>query len=251
LRTTALVILFIAFILVVVLVGRIYGILSVLGMGFSFLIIIQFIIPQIILGNNPVLIALLGGLIITPVNFYISHGFNKKTTIAIFGTFIALVITGLLSWIFVNLAALSGFSADDAMFVQTTINQNIDMKNLLLAGMIIGVMGVLDDVTVSQSSIVFKLASTNNKMDSKELFFHAMDVGKDHIVSMVNTLILVYAGASLPLFLLFYNMDHTFSFVVNNEIVATEIVKMLVGSIGLVLAVPITNILACIYARKK
>lgn len=248
-RLNSIYLLFGLFVIVAVLIGRFYGLLSIFGMGFSFLIIIQFIIPQIILGNNPIIIALLGGLIITPVTFYTSHGFKKKTTVAIVGTFIALMLTGLLSWFFVEIAHLSGFSADDSVFIQTMINQSINMKNLLLAGMIIGVMGILDDITVSQSSLVFKLAETNPKFSFKELFFHSMEVGKDHIASLVNTLILVYAGTSLPLFLLFYSTQQPLSLILNSEIIATELVRMFVGSIGLIMAVPITTFLACLMRK--
>lgn len=250
-RTMPLLLLFTLFVGIVLLVGRIHGIASLAGMVFSFLIIIQFIVPQIVLGNNPLLIALLGGLIITPVTFYISHGLNAKTTIAVAGTFIALVWTGLLSWLFVELAHLSGFTGDESVFIQTLINDSIDMKNLLLAGMIIGTMGILDDITVSQSSIVSKLASTNPRFTFRELFLHAMDVGKDHIASLVNTLVLVYAGAALPLFLLFSRTQEPFSYIVNNEIIATEIVRMLVGTSGLVSAVPITTFLATWWAKKS
>jgi uncharacterized membrane protein len=248
-RVMPLVILFVLFFIVAVAVGRVHGLFSILGMGFSFLIIIQFIIPQIVIGNNPILIALLGGLIITPLTFYTSHGIKRKTTIAVAGTFIALILTGALSWIFVELAHLTGFTGDDSVFVQTMVNQSIDMRSLLLAGMIIGVMGILDDITVSQSSLVFKLAETNPKFSFRQLFFHAMDVGKDHIASLVNTLILVYAGASLPLFLLFYNSQQPLSMVLNNEIIATEIVRMFVGSIGLIAAVPITTFIACLMRK--
>jgi uncharacterized membrane protein len=248
-RLSPLIILFVLFVAVAIAVGRWHGLLSLVGMGFSFLIIIQFIIPQIVLGNNPILIALLGGLIITPLTFYTSHGFKRKTTIAVAGTFIALVLTGFLSWVFVEMAHLTGFTGDDSVFIQTMVNQAIDMRSLLLAGMIIGVMGILDDITVSQSSLVFKLAETNPTFSFRKLFFHAMDVGKDHIASLVNTLILVYAGASLPLFLLFYNSEQPLSMVLNNEIIATELVRMFVGSIGLIAAVPITTFIACLMRK--
>jgi uncharacterized membrane protein len=135
--------------------------------------------------------------------------------------------------------------------VSSFVNQNINLKSLLLAGMIIGLFGILDDITISQAAIVDKLIKTNDKMSLKEIFFHAMDVGKDHIASLVNTLMLVYAGASLPLFLLFYNSNVTFSQAVNSENIATEIVRTLVGSIGLIASVPLTTFLACIFLKKK
>jgi uncharacterized membrane protein len=250
-RTTPLLILVGLFLLVTLLIGRKHGVFSIISMVFSFFIIVKFIIPNILLGSDPIFIALLGGLFISPVAFYLSHGFNWKTTVALIGTFATLILTGILSVIFVNLTKLSGVSSDEALYVSSFVNQNINLKSLLLAGMIIGLFGILDDITISQAAIVDKLIKTNDKMSLKEIFFHAMDVGKDHIASLVNTLMLVYAGASLPLFLLFYNSNVTFSQAVNSENIATEIVRTLVGSIGLIASVPLTTFLACIFLKKK
>ncbi len=127
----------------------------------------------------------------------------------------------------------------------------MNMKGLLLAGIIIGVLGVLDDITISQSAIVFQLKAANEKLKFKELYLRAMSVGQDHISSMVNTLILVYTGAALPLLLLFINNPRPFSEVVNYEIIADEVVRTLVGSIGLILAVPITTVIASWIAAKR
>ncbi len=250
-RTRAIALLGFLFVVVVIAVGRWHGVLSILSMFYSFLIIGQFIIPNIAAGNDPIFVSLLGGMMISPVTFYFSHGFNKKTSVAIGGTVASLLVTGILSIVFVNLTKLTGVTSDEALFVQNMINQNINLKNLLLAGMIIGLLGILDDITVSQAAIVEKLIQTGEKLTMKEVFFHAMDVGKDHIASLVNTLVLVYAGASLPLFLLFYNSGLPFSQAVSSEIVATEIVRTLTGSIGLVTAVPITTLLACIVMKRK
>jgi len=189
-------------------------------------------------------------LFIIPITFYLSHGFNKKTTVAVGGTVIALIITGILAGIFVEAAKLTGFASEEAGFLQVAKQGLVNIKGLLLAGIIIGVLGVLDDVTVSQSAIVFQLKQANAKIKAGELYKRAMDVGKDHISSMVNTLVLVYTGAALPLLLLFIDNPHPFSEVVNYEIIADEIVRTLVGSIGLVLAVPITTLIASLTAEK-
>jgi len=220
-------------------------------MAISFLIIFSFILPQIVSGANPVEIAILGSLVIIPVSFFLSHGFNRKTFVAIVGTLIALVITGILSNIFVDTAHLTGFASEEAGFLQVIKQGTINMKGLLLAGIIIGVLGVLDDITISQSSIVFQLKETNSRLTMDELYKRAMDVGQDHISSMVNTLILVYTGAALPLLLLFINNPHPFSEIINYEIIADEIVRTLVGSIGLVLSVPITTFVATMIASGK
>lgn len=240
------------FLLVVIVIGRLKGIFSFLGMIFSFVVIGRFIIPQIMLGNDPLLIALLGSLFIIPATFYIGHGFRWQTTVAVISTFLALLITGILAYIFVYFAKLTGFSAEEAVFIQALPGQTINIQSLLLAGIIIGAMGVLDDITISQTSIVDKLIQANPKYSFKKVFSEAMDIGRDHISSLVNTLILVYAGAALPLFVLFYNEQlGSFNDVVNMEIVATEIVRTLVSSIGIITAVPITTLLASWYIKKR
>jgi len=250
-RRDALIILFGIFILVTIIIAKWRGIMSLIGMAISFLVIFFFILPQISSGANPVEIAILGSLIIIPVSFFLSHGINMKTFVAIIGTLVALIITGVLSVIFVEAAKLTGFASEDASFLQVAKQGAINMKGLLLAGIIIGVLGVLDDITISQSSIVFQLKETNTRLSMDELYKRAMNVGQDHISSMVNTLILVYTGAALPLLLLFINNPHPFSQIVNYEIIADEIVRTLVGSIGLVLSVPTTTFVATLIASKK
>jgi len=239
------------FVGVAVLVARGKGLMSLLGMAVSFLVIFFFILPNISKGLNPIIIVLLGSTLIIPATFFLSHGFNKKTIIAILGTFISLAITAGLSSLFINLTKLSGFASEEAGFLQFAKQGTVNIKGLLLAGIIIGVLGVLDDITISQSAIVFELKKANEKFKPAELYKRAMNVGRDHISSMVNTLILVYTGASLPLLLLFVDSPRPFSEVVNYEIVADEIVRTLVGSIGLVLAVPITTFIACFVVSKK
>ena len=243
--------LFIIFVILTVSVAGWRGAFSLLGLAISFIIIFSFILPKILSGSDPVGTVILGSLIIIPVTFFFSHGLNKKTLVAIAGTLIALVITGFLANIFVEVSKLTGFASEEAGFLQVASYGEINMKGLLLAGIIIGVLGVLDDITISQSAIVFELHKANVKLKFGELYKRAMNVGQDHIASMVNTLVLVYTGAALPLLLLFINNPHPFTEVVNYEIIADEIVRTLVGSIGLVLAVPITTLLASWTAAKK
>ncbi len=189
-------------------------------------------------------------MIIIPITFYLSHGFNKRTTIAIVGTIIALTITGILSVIFSNLAHLSGAESEEVLFLQGMNNTTYNLKGLLLAGILIGTLGIMDDITISQTSIVHQLYDLKKDISTKELFKRSLELGRDHIASMINTLILVYAGASMPLLLLFLSDDRTFSEVISLEVVSTEIVRTLVGSIGLILAVPITTYLACYFVKK-
>jgi len=244
-RTEGLTILFVGFVLLTLLIGVKRGILSILALVISFVILFTFVLPQIQSGRDPVLIAILSSIFIIPVTFYLSHGFELKTTISIIGTFISLVITGILASLFVNITNLSGTASEEALFLQNVGGVVYNLKDLLLAGIIIGTMGVMDDVTVSQTSIVIQLHDLKKNISFGELFTRSIKVGKDHISSMVNTLVLVYTGASMPLLLLFMNNPRPIEELLSYELVATEIVRTLVGSIGLIIAVPITTALAC------
>jgi len=249
-RRSALLWLFVIFVIIAVAVGRWQGATSLLGMAISFVVIFKFILPKILVGGDPVQIAILGSMMIIPATFLLSHGVNKKTGIAITGTLISLIITGILAAFFVEAAKLTGFASEEAGFLQAYQPGLINIKGLLLAGIIIGVLGVLDDITISQSAIVQQLKAANPKLKPGELYKKAMAVGKDHIASMVNTLVLVYTGAALPLLLIFIDNPHPLAEVINYEIIADEIVRTLIGSIGLISAVPITTIIAAVVAAK-
>jgi len=248
-RNDALMTLSVLFILIVAWIGKTRGVMALLGMVISFFILTKGLLPSILQGNDPVLIMLLGSLLIIPITFYISHGINKKTSIAIVSTFLTLVVTAALSYMFVILAKLTGFNAEESVYLQAQGFQ-VNMRSILLAGIILGAMGVLDDITISQVSIVETLRKSNRSLTKWQLYKHAMNVGRDHISSLVNTLFLVYAGAALPLFLLFYGNNLRTELVVNQEVVATEIVRTLVSSIGIILAVPLASYIAAYYFHK-
>lgn len=243
-RTDGLTFLFILFLLLVVFIGRLRGFMAVVGMGFSFLIIFKLILPMLLAGNNAVFTAILGSIIIIPVTFILAHGVNRKTFIAIISTVTTLIVTGILSIFFVRITYLTGFAAEESSFLLNIVGETLNFRGILLAGVIISTLGVLDDITISQASIVEELKSANKKLKDFEIFTKAMNVGKDHIASLVNTLVLVYTGASLPLLLLFTNSNLSFSQAINYEIIAEELVRMLIGSIGLVMAVPIATAFA-------
>lgn len=250
-RTTPLLLLTVIFLLLAVIVGRKKSIFSVFAMILSFFIMTNFILPRIQAGGNPVLIAIIGCVFMIPVTFYLSHSFERKTTIAVLGTFISLIITGVISYLFVEYAHLTGAETEEAMILQSMTGSKYNLQGILLAGIIIGTLGVMDDITVSQTSIVFQLKDLKKDISNGELFSRSLQVGRDHIASMINTLVLVYAGASLPLLLIFANNPRPFGDILNIEIISTEIVRTLVGSIGLVLAVPITTYLATIFCGKE
>lgn len=245
-RRNTLLKLFTLFVIVVIVVAGIRGLTSIVGMGISLIIIVQFILPQILSGKNPLLISIIGCIMIVPITFSLSHGINRKTAAAVIGTVISLCISGILANLFIGASKISGFASEEAGYLQVYMGGNLDIRGLLLAGIIIGVLGVLDDITVSQSAIVFQIKDAVGKISKYELYRRAMNIGKDHISSMVNTLMLVYTGAALPLLLIFSRSQEPYHQIVDYEIVAEEVVRTLVGSIGLVIAVPITTIIACL-----
>ena len=247
-RVGSLNVLLLIFVLLSIVVAGKKSLYSIIAMLLSFVVIFSLVLPGILGGTDPVLIAILGSMIIVPITFYLSHGFNRKTSVAIVGTIIALIVTGLLSVLFVNWAHLYGYSAEEVLYLN---GSDLNLKGILLAGIIIGALGVLDDITISQSAIVFEMIDMDGGASPLDIFFRSMKIGKDHIASMINTLVLVYAGASLPLLLLFVNDERNFLEIVNMESISTEIVRTLVGSIGLMLAVPVTTFIACWWNNKK
>lgn len=178
------------------------------------------------------------------VTLYLTYGWNLKTHSAVAGTLIALVFTGLLSAFFVNLTRLTGFGSEDALFLVQQSDVNINLRGLVLGGMLIGSLGVLDDLVITQSSAVIEIYLTDPTQKWHVLFRRALRIGQDHVAATVNTLVLAYTGAALPTMLLFSLSGESFTYLVNLEFVTEEIVRTLVGSLGLITAVPLTTILA-------
>ena len=246
-RERGLLLLLIIFIIVAILVAGKQGIWSLISMAITFFIVIQGTLKYIQHGYNPVFISFLSALVIIPITFYMSHGFKKKVTVSVIGTLVALLVTIALAVLFINITHLTGMASEEALLLKSLGNISYDLKGLLLAGIIIGTLGVLDDVTVGQAGIVFQIHDLRPDLHFFELYKRSIEFGKDHISSMINTLILVYAGASLPLLLLFLETDRSFGGVISYESIVTEIVRTLVGSIGLMVSVPITALLSCIW----
>ncbi len=250
-RRPSLILLAAIFILLVLVIGGIRGFSSLIGLVLSFLVVSFLILPPINQGKDPVLVSILASILMVPLLFYSAHGFGRKTTIAAVSTVIALSLTGVLAKVFVTGANISGLSSEEIGFLSLSHQGLINPQGLVLAGIIIGALGVLDDVTISQSAVVEKLKEISPKIKPRKLFQESLSVGRDHIASMVNTLALVYVGASLPLLLLFINSAQKLSLVINYEIIAEEIIRILVGSIGLIAAVPITTFLAVSFVKNK
>ncbi|MTV27650.1 YibE/F family protein [Nitriliruptoraceae bacterium ZYF776] len=246
-RGSALLWLTLLFVALVVVVGRLRGLRALLGLGLSLFLIVRFIIPGILEGRPPGLVAMVGASAIMILTLYLSHGFRPMTTSAIVGTTGALAVTIALGSLFIEGARLTGFTSEEAVFARVGVGE-LDLQGLVLAGLIIASLGVLDDVTIAQSSTVFALRRTDPTLTLVPLFRRAMDVGRDHIASVVNTLVLAYAGASLAALVLFTIGNIGMLERINSEVMAEEIVKTLVGSAGLILAVPLTTLLAAAVA---
>ncbi|WP_406171375.1 YibE/F family protein [Streptomyces sp. NBC_00996] len=233
------------FALVVVVVGRMRGVMALIALAISFLILNFFILPAILHGSDPLIVAVVGASAIMLIALYMCHGLSARTSVAVIGTLLSLVLIGVLGSVFIGWAALTGNTDDNTGLIHG-LYPSIDMSGLLLAGVIIGSLGVLDDVTVTQTSAVWELHEANPTMGWRGLYRAGIRIGRDHIASVVNTLVLAYAGAALPLLLLFSIAQSSVGAVANSELVAEEIVRTLIGSIGLVASVPVTTALAAL-----
>lgn len=236
------------FLLAAVIFGRLRGLTSVLGLGVTVAVIIYYVVPRIAAGHDPLVTCLIAAVAIATLSLYLAHGFNTRTSIALVSTLITLGISAWMAVSWVHWARLFGMGSEDAIFLQGAGLPDIDLRGLLLGGILLGVLGILDDITTAQAAIVEELKRANSKLRFKELYSRGISVGREHIASLINTLFLAYAGASLPLFLLFsVNKGQPLWFIVNSETIAEEIVRTLVGSVCLILAVPITTALAASY----
>lgn len=228
--------------------GRLRGLAALVGLGATLVILVQFGLPAIIDGRNPLAVSVVTAAAISFFALYLAHGFTPMTTVALLGTLASLALTAALAVAFVELAQFSGFATEEATFLEAA-GLSVDLRGLLLAGVIIGALGALDDMTVTQASAVWELRSANPDLPPGRLLAAGLRIGRDHVASTVNTLFLAYVGASMPLMLLFVLAEQPLVGVLNSEVVATEIVRTLVGSVGLVASVPITTWLAARIAQ--
>jgi uncharacterized membrane protein len=225
--------------------GRARGAGSLLGLAASLLILMVFVVPRIIAGDNPVVISFVGACAIAVVSILLAHGLKRRTSVALAATLVTLVVAFGLALLAVAFAQLSGTGTEEAVYLQLSYLPGLDLRGLLLGGIIIGALGVLDDVTTAQVASVEEISSANPNLSTGELYRRGLSVGREHIAALVNTLILAYAGASFPLFLLFALPDHPPLWVVlNGEHIVEEVLRALVGGTALMLAVPIATALA-------
>jgi uncharacterized membrane protein len=248
-RRPLLVALTVLFALAVVGLGRVRGMAALAGLAVSVAILVFFILPAIVQGRDAVLVAVAGGGAIALVSLYLAHGYNPLTHVAALGAFSALLLTIGLSALVVAFADFTGLVNEEAFYLLSI--PTLELNGLLLAGLVLGAIGALDDVTVTQASAVWEVHNANPALGPDALYSAGIRVGRDHIVSTVNTLLLAYAGASLPLLILFTLSNQGLGVVASSEVVAVEIARTLVGSIGLVAAVPITTWLGSRVAARR
>lgn len=238
------------FIVTILLLSGWKGLRSLLSMAFSLAIIIGYIIPHILAGEGPLRVSITGAIVLLMVTLYLTYGWNLKTHAAVLGMVIVLLITGALAGLFVYTTRLTGSGDENALFLMQMLNARINLRGLLLGGMIIGALGVLDDLVTTQSSAVFELHHVNPSLGFGQLFRSVMRIGQDHVAATVNTLVLAYAGAALPMLLMFSLARGNYATFVNFEFVAEEIVRTIVGSLGLIAAVPLTTAIATLFALR-
>ncbi len=249
-RFPTILLLFGVFIATVLVIGGRQGFLSILALFVSFGFIFKILFPSILTGANIVAVATIGALLSLFVVMFLTHGISRLTVSAYLGCVGSVLVTLLAAMFAVKATALTGFATEESVFLNLATKGGLDFVALLIGGIIIGVIGVIDDITITQASVVQELKSAGDHLSRRELYFRAMKVGKDHMGAVVNTLILAYTGASLPLVLLLYVSDTPTIQLINSEVITTEIVRTIVGSLGLLAAVPLTTLIAVFLMKK-
>ncbi len=242
-RTKPLLLLAVIFAIAVVALSRWRGFAALIALAVTAVMLTQFILPAILKGSNPLVVAVVGGTVIMTIAVYLTHGINAESSIALSGTVAALGLTVLLGWFFTKLCQLSGLASEGASAAKT-FAPDLNLAGLLVAGMVIGALGVLDDVTVTQAAAVWELSAANPSASRTELIGAGLRIGRTHVASVVNTLVLAYAGAAMPTLIVFAVQGLPGQYVLSTESVAMEVVRGLVGSLGIIAAVPLTTALA-------
>lgn len=243
----------ILFLIIVLVVTRLKGLGAVIGLGISLAVIIGFVVPQILAGQDPLLASIVGALFIMVATMYLAHGFSQKTNIALIATSLSLVLTGILSYVAVQMTFLTGLGSEDAATLQFGQTATINFQGLLLGGIIIGSLGVLEDITTGLAASIQELSKANSKLTFGQLVGSGMRIGSEHIAALVNTIVLAYAGVGLPIFLfIVINPSHQpLWYIINSELIMEEIIRTLAGSIGLILSVPLTAVFAAWAFQQK
>jgi uncharacterized membrane protein len=233
----------------VIALGGWQGVRSLVALGVSFLAIFYVLLPGLLAGYNPLMLSFLVAAGILFGAIFFTHGFNRESLVAYGGTMLAVGLTGILAIMAVGATELSGFASDESVYLNFNTDGLLDFTGLLLGAIIVGVLGVLDDIAVTQAAVVVELYNSNSKLSPRDVYKRALRVGREHVGALVNTLVLAYAGASLPMLMYFYLAPVGFWSLINSEIFATEIIRAVVGSIGLIMTVPIVTGLAVWYLK--
>jgi uncharacterized membrane protein len=247
-RDAPIIVLAVAFALVVGLVARLRGLASLLGLAFAFVVLLRFVLPGLLSDESPILVSLVGSAAIMFVVLYLAHGFSARTTTALVGTLFGLFLVAVLGAIAVGAARLTGLTSEETNQLHT-FDPTLDFSGLVLAGIVVAGLGVLNDVTITQASAIWQLHEVEPDMTWRELYRRGMAVGRDHIASTVYTIVFAYAGAALPLLLLFELYSQPISVVLASSAVAEEVIRTMVGAIALVLAVPVTTAAGAFFAK--
>jgi len=239
------------FMLLVIVFGGKQGIRALMSLAGSFFVIFYFLLPSILSGVSPLLVSAGVSIVILVIAIYFTHGLTRTSTAALLGTIVTICVTVLLALISVRATRLSGFTDDTSVFLNFNTAGALDFQGLLLGAIIIGVLGLLDDIAITQAAAVKEIFHVDASLSRKDVYARALRIGKEHVGALVNTLALAYTGAALPLLLLFYGSEASVFLIINREIFASEIIRTMVGSIGIILAVPITTGLAVLFLVQK
>jgi uncharacterized membrane protein len=246
-RDTPIIVLAVAFAVVVGLVARLRGLASLVGLAFAFFVLLQFVLPGLLSDNSPTLVSLVGSAAIMFVVLYLAHGFSARTTTALVGTLFGLTLVAVMGSVAVSAARLTGLTSEETVQLQG-FDPTLSFSNLVLAGIVVAGLGVLNDVTITQASAIWQLREVSPDISWRELYTRGMSVGRDHIASTVYTIVFAYAGAALPLLLLFEVYPTPIWTLVTSSALAEEVIRTMVGAIALVLAVPVTTAAGAFFA---
>jgi uncharacterized membrane protein len=231
-------------------VARWKGIASLVGLGGSIAVFLLAIVPAVQRGDDPLVATLAGALAVLVVAVFVVHGFNRKSLAALVGTAACLLIVVVLAALVLAAAHITGYGSEEAVFLAVGSAGRIDLHRLVLAGIVVGSLGALVDMGVGQASATFELAAAHDEMRGSRLYASALNVGRDHIGSLVNTLALAYFGGAMPLIVLLSLGNLPLSLSANSETIVGSIIAVLVASIGLVLCVPMTTAVAVALADR-
>ena len=237
-----------AFVVLILVFAKWQGLRSLISLATSILVIVYVLVPLLLKGAPPILTSVIIATVLLALAIFLTHGFNKRSLIAFSGTVVTVIVTGIIASWAVSGTHLSGFGSHEATYLDFNSGIALDFVGLLLASIIIGVLGVLDDISITQVAVVRELYSANPNLNRKDVFTRALRVGKEHVSALVNTLVLAYVGVGLPLILYVSTLGVSdVGLVLNSEVFATEIVRTIIGSIGLILSVPLTTFLAAVF----